>query len=218
MKFVRIKKDNFKEIETNFDKNGKVITKNNQYITHPVILFVTDKNVYYLNARSATKNNTEDKKNKFKSEIELHFEKDKSSYVDMSSIQIMNKEDFFTIYDKSKIFDLNNYQNSDEKKEFYKYFFNFLSQHKEQITIQEIKLEKNPYKTYSNFLHSDIEKIYDFEIFNYIQTTCSKILALKDIEFDEFINNNYLPTLQKKDEFCYIGPPRIQPFVLKMKI
>ncbi|WP_406615645.1 hypothetical protein ACJA25_00410 [Mycoplasmopsis hyopharyngis] len=55
MKFVWKKEEKYFNLETNFSKEGKKIRKNGKPISHPVIVFMTNIDVYFLNARSANK-------------------------------------------------------------------------------------------------------------------------------------------------------------------
>ncbi|WP_406615212.1 Mbov_0400 family ICE element protein [Mycoplasmopsis hyopharyngis] len=155
MQFVRWKEEKYFHFNTNFSKEGQIIRKNEQSITHPVIVFMTNTDVYFLNARSA-KNTRYEWRRKQGSEFLIEFNNKKPSYVDMSSIQIMNRNDFFKIYVKDKVLNLNNCVSEQQEREFYFEFRNYIL-HNKKLTIQYVNLKNK--NTSNKVIFSNIDSV-----------------------------------------------------------
>lgn len=85
----------------NFNFRGQLI---NKYISHPVVIFYVGNKIWYLNARSYSKN----KKIRTRQIGEIHISYGpnsslEDSYVDLRSVQIMDRSEFEKLYDPKNV-------------------------------------------------------------------------------------------------------------------
>ena len=211
MKIIKWKNKEYFTWFNNYDNCGKIITKNSKSINHPVIIFFTNDYVYYLNARSAIDKNINKFRKKKTGEIALEFNLKNQgkewSYVDLTSIMIMSKNDFFKIYKSSDILNIRNNLNNKQAKAFYQRLEIRLSNNN-KITIQEVRIGQrimenriiftNIKKLLKNNIENTIEGISQKD---YIENNCSCINNLNWKSFKTF-NKHYSNTnfLAKKSK------------------
>ncbi|UUD34807.1 hypothetical protein NPA07_03220 [Mycoplasmopsis caviae] len=188
----------------NADNYGKPIYP----YPHPVILFYTNDKVWYLNARSA-RFDKDTLKRKGETEFHIEYPSDaglKDSYIDASSINVMNREQFEEYYDinlkeKGKYWTIP----LDKSKEIYETIEELMD--KGTYTLSEVSVDPNTEK--SNFLvhHLNIEnkntfqttdnsKIADeddfehIELLNEFQTFIKRINSLTPEQYEEFVESD----------------------------
>ena len=211
MKIIKSKNKEYFTWINNYDNCGKMITKNSKSINHPVIIFFTNEHVYYLNARSAIDKNINKFRKKKAGEIALEFNLKNQgkqwSFVDLTSIMIMSKNDFFKIYKSSDILNIRNNLNNKQAKAFYQRLEIRLSNNN-KTTIQEIRIGKrimenriiftNVKKLLKNNIENTIEGISQKD---YIENNCACINNLNWKSFKKFnkhySNTNYLAKKSK---------------------
>lgn len=129
------------------------------------------------------------------------------SFVDLTSIMIMSKNDFFKIYKSSDILNIRNNLNNKQAKAFYQRLEIRLSNN-DKTTIQEVRIEQrimenkiiftNVKKLLKNNIENTIEGISQKD---YIENNCACINNLNWKSFKKF-NKHYSDTnyLAKKSK------------------
>lgn len=169
----------------NFNFRGQLI---NKYISHPVVIFYVGNKVWYLNARSYSKN----KKIRTRQIGEIHISYGpnsslEDSYVDLRSVQIMDRSEFEKLYDPKNVKLASETLPLDQAEKLYSKLYERAKSG--NLTIQNVNInqEGKPYNEII-YTHWDKDKL-------------SKI-ALKQANLD---NNSYqakeaLKTLNNKLE------------------
>lgn len=175
MKIIKWKNKQYFNQINNYDNYGRIIRKNNKNINHPVIIFFTNDYVYYLNARTAIDKKTNLFKNHHIGEMALQFNlkgKGKEwSYVDLTSIMIMPREDFFKVYKSSDILNIRSNLNNKQAKIFYEKLFSRLNLD-EKITIQDVWIENRMMK--NEVIYTNIKKLLKSNVENTIEGIAQK--------------------------------------------
>ncbi|QJR43486.1 hypothetical protein HLA87_01640 [Mycoplasma miroungigenitalium] len=145
----------------NFDRRGLRIT-GTKY--HPVVVFYTGNDVWYLNSRSLNYRGTSSPKRFFSGEIKLIDNDGYESLVDLTSIQVMDKKQFHSYFAEGEFSRLDNLIDSRQCKEIITGLFERINDEKNKVlTIQRINLELNngKYQAHNKIIHSQPNKLTD---------------------------------------------------------
>ncbi|MBU4693969.1 hypothetical protein KQ878_03705, partial [Mycoplasma zalophidermidis] len=124
----------------------KILAYHNRRDIRPLVVFYNGNEVYFLNSRSVTQHN-----NKIKGEVKAKFsEKLKESFIDTSSIQVMNSKEFFKIYKNDQFNPVYQLNNKDAKNVINALNDSLESDH---LTIQRISIN-DKYESVSEVLFS----------------------------------------------------------------
>lgn len=181
----------------NFNFRGQLI---NKYIPHPVIIFYVGNKVWYLNARSYSEN----RKIRIRQIGEIHISYGSNSslddsYVDLRSIQIMDKNEFEKLYDPKTVKLVSEILPLEQAEKLYSKLYERAKSG--NLTIQNVYInqEGKPYNEiiYSHWANDKLSKIA-LKQANLDSNSCQAKEALKTLnnKLEDIVN-----LLQKREVF-----------------
>lgn len=179
---TREAKKNWGKIESvSYDYNGNIITPNSYPLNknRPLVVFYAGENVYYLTCRSF-KVNRSIKENEV---LLKNINTNNYSLVETNNVHIMNKDEFFSIYDKNEISSLNDFT-IDELKTLLTEIRENLD--KGTLAIQKLTVDEN-----WNIKHSKLtNKVEAFRFLTHMDILLNNILlGFTDEYFKKYIAN-----------------------------
>ncbi|MBU4693426.1 Mbov_0400 family ICE element protein [Mycoplasma zalophidermidis] len=155
-KFKKLAMNNLPII--NFDRRGLRIT-GKKY--HPVVVFYTANDVWYLNSRSLNYRGTSSPKRFFSGEIKLIDNDGYESLVDLTSIQVMDKKQFHSYFAEEEFTRLDNLIDDRQCKEIITGLFERINDGEKVFTIQRVNLDFNEgkCKVRNEIIFSKVEKL-----------------------------------------------------------